>query len=76
MFPIYFDTGDVSNKLMSACYITHLKMKVKLIALVGNMKHTVRFFHFPGIITKNESLLFIFTLVLGDYKQVWTSPAR
>ena len=34
------DIGDVSNKLVSAHYVIHLKMKVKLVALVSNLKHT------------------------------------
>ena len=35
-----FVIGDVSNKLVSVHYIIHLQMKVKLIALIINLKHT------------------------------------
>ena len=39
-FSSSFDIGNVSNKLVSGHYIIHLKMKVKITALVSNLKHT------------------------------------
>ena len=35
-FPVSFDISDALNRSVSARYIIHLKMKVKLITLVSN----------------------------------------
>ena len=55
-FPVSFDIGNVSNKFVSTGNIIHLKMKVKLIALVTESIQLLskRIFFSPKILQRSK----------------------